>query len=103
MAGMVGSSRADSRITRVRSRVLDLPLPAEFRPAWGRNDIQRSFFMTLVEVETAGGLTGITAAESGPEAAVSIDRFVSPRLLGRDAAAPEQLTGVLRDAEILGS
>src|SRR3989440_4900698 len=103
MAGMLGSSRADSRITRVRTRVLDLPLPADFRPAWGRNDVQRSFYMTLVEVETAAGITGVTAAEAGPEAAISIDRFVSPHLIGRDAAAPEQLTAVLRDAEILGS
>src|SRR3989449_1329975 len=103
MAGMLGSSGADSRITRVRTRVLDLPLPADFRPAWGRNDVQRSFYMTLVEVETAAGITGVTAAEAGPEAAISIDRFVSPHLIGRDAAAPEQLTAVLRDAEILGS
>ena len=95
-------SRPESRITRVRSRVLDLPLPAEFRPAWGRNEIQRSFYMTLIEVETAAGITGVTAAEAGPEAALSVERFVSPHLIGQDAAAPERLAGVLRDAEILG-
>jgi len=100
---MLGASRADSRITRVHTRVLDLPLPADFHPAWGRNDIQRSFYMTLVEVETAAGITGVTAAEAGLEAAASIERFVSPHLIGRDAAAPERLTPVLRDAEILGS
>ncbi|OLB99811.1 MAG: hypothetical protein AUI15_08280 [Actinobacteria bacterium 13_2_20CM_2_66_6] len=87
----------------MRSRVLDLPLPAEFRPAWGRNEIQRSFYMTLIEVETAAGITGVTAAEAGPEAALSVERFVSPHLIGQDAAAPERLAGVLRDAEILGS
>ena len=59
------------------SRVLDLPLPAPFRPAWGRGEVQRSYFMTLIEVHTAGGLVGITAA-------------------------PEQLTAILKDAEILG-
>ena len=99
---MGGASRNDTRITRVRSRVLDLPLPHEFRPAWGRNEIQRSFYVTLVEIETAAGITGITAAEAGPEAAVSIDRFVAPHLIGQDAASPEALIGVLRDAEILG-
>jgi D-galactarolactone cycloisomerase len=97
------STRSDTRITRVRSRVLDLPLPDEFKPAWGRNHVQRSFLMTLVEVETEAGITGITAAEAGPEAAVSIDRFVTPHLIGRDAAAPERLIGLFRDAEILGS
>lgn len=65
--------------------------------------MQRSFLVTLVEVETRGGLTGITAAEAGIEAAVSIDRFVTPHLVGRDASRPEQLIGVLRDAEVLGS
>ena len=93
----------DTTITRVHSRVLDLPLPADFHPAWGRNQVQRSFLVTVVEVETASGVTGITAAEAGIEAAVSIDRFVTPHLMGRDAGRPEQLTGVLRDAEILGS
>src|SRR5438874_5526369 len=100
---MGASSRPETRITRVRSRVLNLPLPAEFRPAWGRNEIQHSFYVTLVEVETAGGVVGVTAAEAGPEAAVSIDRFVTPHLIGQDAARPESLIAVMRDAEILGS
>jgi L-alanine-DL-glutamate epimerase-like enolase superfamily enzyme len=97
------STAGGARITRVHSRVLELPLPDAFRPAWGRNEIQRSFLITLVEVETESGVTGITAAEAGPEAAISIDRFVTPHLIGQDAAAPERLTHVLKDAEILGS
>src|SRR3989442_6112096 len=100
---MGAASPPETRIRRVRSRVLDLPLPAEFRPAWGRNEIQRSFYVTLIEVETATGVTGVTAAEAGPEAALSIERFVSPHLIGQDAAEPERLSGILRDAEILGS
>ena len=65
--------------------------------------MQRSFYATVVEVETEEGVTGITAAEAGLEAAVSIDRFVTPHLLGQDAARPERLTAILRDAEVLGS
>lgn len=91
-----------SSVTRVRSRVLELPLPHDFHPAWGRGQVQRSFFATIVEVETAGGVTGVTAAEAGPEVAVAIDRFVAPHLVGQDAAAPERFIGVLRDAEVLG-
>jgi D-galactarolactone cycloisomerase len=90
-------------VTRVSSRVVELPLPADFHPAWGRGQVQRSFFITVVEVETAGGVTGVTAAEAGLEAAVAIDRFVAPHLIGQDAAAPERFISVLRDAEILGS
>jgi L-alanine-DL-glutamate epimerase-like enolase superfamily enzyme len=93
----------DTTITRVRSRVLDLPLPADFHPAWGRNQVQRSFLVTVVEVETRSGITGVTAAEAGIEAAVSIDRFVAPHLIGQDASRPERLAGLLKDAEILGS
>src|SRR5256884_3621628 len=100
---MGAASRPDTRIRRIRSRVLDLPLPAEFRPAWDRNEIQHSFHVTLIEVETVGGVVGITAAEAGREAAVSVDRFVTPHLIGQDAARPESLIGVMRDAEILGS
>jgi L-alanine-DL-glutamate epimerase-like enolase superfamily enzyme len=86
----------------VTSRVLDIPLPADFRPAWGRGEVQRSYFMTLIEVHTDGGLVGVTAAEARSETAIAIDRFVTPHLIGRDAAAPEQLTAILKDAEILG-
>ena len=100
---MPALTATDTTITRVRSRVLDLPLPADFHPAWGRNQVQRSFPVTVVEVETRSGVTGVTAAEAGIEAAVSIDRFVTPHLLGRDASRPEQFAGVLRDAEVLGS
>src|SRR6059058_3253516 len=58
--------------------------------------------MTLIEVHTDGGLVGITAAEARSETAIAIDGFVAPHLIGRDAAAPEQLTAILKDAEILG-
>jgi len=58
--------------------------------------------MTIIEVLTEGGLVGITAAEARSETAIAIDRFVTPHLIGRDAAAPEQFAAILRDAEILG-
>ena len=103
MRSMEVAGAAGTTITRVRSRVLDLPLPDAFHPAWGRGQVQRSFYVTIVEVETADGVTGVTAAEAGPEAAVCIDRFVTPHLLGEDPTSPERFVGVLRDAEILGS
>jgi L-alanine-DL-glutamate epimerase-like enolase superfamily enzyme len=93
----------DTCITRVRSRVLDLPLPDDFRPAWGRNAIQRNLLITLVEVEVESGIVGITAAEAGPEAAIAVDRFVKPHLLGQDACEPERLNRIFSDAEILGA
>ena len=100
---MKRSALRDTQITRVRSRVVDLPLPSDFRPAWGRNQVQRNLVITVVEVETASGITGLTAAEAGADSAISIDRFVTPHLIGQDAAAPDRLTAFLEDAEILGS
>src|SRR5207245_11282460 len=39
----------------------------------------------------------------GADAGIAIGRFVTADPIGQDAAAPEQLTGILKDAEILGA
>jgi L-alanine-DL-glutamate epimerase-like enolase superfamily enzyme len=90
------------QITRVHSRLLDLPLPAPFHPAWARGRNQTNIIMVLVAVETDAGITGHTAAHAGLEAAVTVDRFVAPYLIGQDPGRIEQLTAIFRDAEILG-
>jgi D-galactarolactone cycloisomerase len=88
-------------ITAVRSRVVDVPLDGEFRPAWMRGEAQTSVVTTIVEVETDEGITGIGAADAGVEAAVAIDRFVAPYFVGQNPFEIERLTQVLRDAEIM--
>jgi len=90
------------QIVRIRSRVVDLPLPAPFYPAWARGRNQTNILMVLVEVETDAGITGYGAAHAGPEAAICIERFVGPYFLGQDPTRVERLAAVLRDAEILG-
>ena len=88
-------------ITAVRSRVVELPLEGEFTPAWMRGQSQSSFVLTLVEVETDEGITGIGAADAGVEAAIAIDRFVAPHLIGENPMEIERLTGILQDAAIM--
>jgi D-galactarolactone cycloisomerase len=88
-------------ITRVSSRVVELPLEGEFRPAWMRGESQSTVVLTIVKVETDEGVTGYGAADAGVEAAIAIDRFVAPYFVGRDPFEVERLTEVLRDAEIL--
>ena len=88
-------------ITRIRSRVVDLPLEGEFRPAWMRGENQTNVVLTLVEVETDDGITGVGAADAGSEAAIAIERFVTPSFLGQDPTRVELLTDVLREAEAL--
>jgi L-alanine-DL-glutamate epimerase-like enolase superfamily enzyme len=90
------------QITRIRSRVLDFPLDGEFRPAWMRGGVQTNLLMTLVEVETDEGITGLGAADGGEEIAVAIDRLVAPSFIGRDPTQIEVLTEVLRDASVVG-
>jgi L-alanine-DL-glutamate epimerase-like enolase superfamily enzyme len=58
--------------------------------------------MVLVEVDTDEGITGVGAAHAGAETLPAIDQFVRPYFLGQDPTAVEQLTVILRDAEILG-
>lgn len=90
------------KITRIKCRVVDMPLPADFHPAWARGRNQTNIVMVVIEVETDAGITGIGAAHAGLEAAVSVERFVTPHFLGQDPTRIEWLTAVLRDAEILG-
>lgn len=90
------------RVTGIRSRLLEFPLPAPFRPAWGRGRMQTALTMVLVEVATDTGLVGLGTTSGGREAMASVDRFVTPHLIGQDPTRIEYLAGVLRDAEILG-
>ncbi|MBO0871334.1 MAG: mandelate racemase/muconate lactonizing enzyme family protein, partial [Micromonosporaceae bacterium] len=90
------------RISGVRSRLVEFPLGAPFRPAWGRGRVQSTLVMVLFEVGTDEGLVGLGAAHGGLEAAVAIDRFITPHLIGQDPTRIEWLGSMLRDAEILG-
>ena len=53
------------KITRVKSRVVEMPLPAEFRPAWARGRLQTTMVLVIIEIETDAGITGIGAAHAG--------------------------------------
>jgi L-alanine-DL-glutamate epimerase-like enolase superfamily enzyme len=90
------------RITGIRARLVEIPLDAPFRPAWGRGRVQTALSFVLYEVGTDDGLVGIGAAHGGLEAAVAIDRFVTPHLLGQDPTQIERHAAMIRDAEILG-
>src|SRR5207237_8973180 len=48
------------------------------------------------------GPVGVSAAEARSGRAVAIERVVAPHLVGVDGAAPEQLTAILKGAEIVG-
>jgi len=89
------------RITGLRSRLIELPLDAPFRPAWGRGRVQSTLEFVLFEVGTDNGLVGIGAANGGLATALAVDRFVTPHFIGQDPADVERLAGIVRDAEIM--
>jgi D-galactarolactone cycloisomerase len=89
-------------ITNMVTRLVEFPLDAPFHPAWARGRNMPVLQLVLIEVQTDEGITGIGAAHAGPEAIVAIDRFVKPYIVGQDPLAPDRLTTVFRDAEILG-
>lgn len=90
------------KITGVRSRVVEFPFDPPFRPAWNRGRTQPSLVLVVFEVATDAGLVGIGAAHGGLEAAVAVDRFVTPSLLGQDPTLVERISPILHEAEILG-
>src|SRR5438128_2596874 len=91
------------KIERITCRVVDFPLEREFHPAWARGRNQPDLLMVLIEVGTDAGLTGLGSAHAGPEAAVTIERFVAPYFIGEDPMYVERLVPILRDTEILGA
>lgn len=91
------------KITGVRSRVVEFPLQSPFYPAWGRGQVQLTLPMVIFEVGTDEGLVGYGATGGGLNAAISIDRFVTPHLLGQDPTQIVRLGGVIQDAGILGA
>jgi D-galactarolactone cycloisomerase len=90
------------RITGVRTRVIEMPLPGAFYPAWARGRPLLTEVFVLVEVATDADIVGLSCAHAGMEAAISIQRFVAPYLVGRDPTMVEALAPIFEDAEILG-
>jgi D-galactarolactone cycloisomerase len=89
------------RITGVRSRHVEMPLDAPFRPAWGRGRVQSTLEFVLFEVGTDNGLVGIGAANGGLATALAADRLVTPHFIGEDPADVERLAKIVRDTEIM--
>jgi len=91
-----------STIVGIRATLFELPLPAPFRPAWGRGRVQDAIDLVLIEVASDDGLVGYGAAHGGIESAIAIDRFIAPHLLGADLTKIERLAVAFREADILG-
>lgn len=84
------------KIKDVQATLLKVPYPVEFESAWEPGLIQHDRDVTIVRIETEGGLVGWGA--SGFDQAQTINRLAAPHLIGKDAFAVERLASVTRYA-----
>jgi L-alanine-DL-glutamate epimerase-like enolase superfamily enzyme len=90
------ADQAATRISEIQAVDLDIPYDPPFRPAWQPGAVVSSRWFTLVRVTTEAGVNG-WAGTDGHHAA-TVDRDVTPYLVGQDAAAAQRHARVLRNA-----
>lgn len=84
------------RITEVRSWDLDLPYPVPLRPAWQPGIERRGREYTLVKVVVEDGTTGYGGVDG--HHSETLDRFVTPFLVGASVFETERHAETLRNA-----
>lgn len=89
------------KITNVTADLVKCPLPAPFRPTWGSGLQFNSVKMTIVQIETDAGFTGIGAGPAtGWENVVGIHTFLKKQLLGKDPFMIERLRPAISNAKL---
>jgi L-alanine-DL-glutamate epimerase-like enolase superfamily enzyme len=83
------------RITRVRTRQVDVPLPAPFYPAWAPGRIETSIRLVYLRIDTDAGVFGIAGREFFGAEEQCVQR-VATLLIGEDPLRIEKHAGTLR-------
>lgn len=83
------------RITRIRTRQIDVPLPAPFHPAWAPGHVETKIRVAYLRIETDAGLYGIAGHEFFGAEEQCVQRVASD-LVGEDPLRMEQHAGTLR-------
>ena len=92
------------KITKIKSTILDYPLPFPLKPSWAPGRTFKTTSCLLVEVTTDEGLTGIGAGpDSGRSGIYTIADLVAPYIMGKDVFGIEQISPILRVAAKDGS
>jgi D-galactarolactone cycloisomerase len=83
------------KITQVRTRQVDIPLPAPFYPAWAPSRAETRIRLAYVRVDTDAGIYGVAGHEffGAEEQCV---RRVAAYLIGEDPLRIEKHAGTLR-------
>ena len=89
------------KITDIKADYVRCPLPGEFHPTWGAGIAQKYVGMTLLQIETDEGVTGIAAGTGdGWENVVGINTFLRRQLIGKDPLMIEQLRPTISNAKL---
>jgi len=83
------------RITRVRTRQVDIPLPAPFHPAWAPGRVETKIRVVYVRIDTDAGVHGIAGHEFFGAEEQCVAR-IAEHLVGEDPLRIEKHAGTLR-------
>jgi L-alanine-DL-glutamate epimerase-like enolase superfamily enzyme len=83
------------RITRIRTRQIDVPLPAPFHPAWAPGRIEDNIRLAYVRIDTDAGVHGIAGHEFYGAEEECVAR-VAQYMVGEDPLRIEKHAGTLR-------
>ena len=83
------------RITRIRTRQVDIPLPEPFHPAWAPGRIETAIRVAYVRIDTDAGIFGIAGHEFYGAEEQCVERVAS-YLIGEDPLRIEKHAGTLR-------
>ncbi|MDR7417680.1 MAG: mandelate racemase/muconate lactonizing enzyme family protein [Armatimonadota bacterium] len=83
------------KITRVRSRQVDVALPTPFHPAWAPGRVETQLRFVYVKIDTDAGISGIAGHEfyGADEQAVAA---IAPHLVGEDPLRLQKHAATLR-------
>ncbi len=83
------------RITAIRTRQVDIPLPAPFHPAWAPGRVETQIRVAYLRIETDAGISGIAGHEFYGAEEQCVQR-VATYLVGEDPLRIEKHAGTLR-------
>src|SRR5438309_6332837 len=83
------------QITSIRTRQVDIPLPAPFHPAWAPGRVETQIRVAYVRIDTDAGIYGIAGHEFYGAEEQAVAR-IATYLVGEDPLRIEKHAGTLR-------
>jgi len=83
------------RITQIRTRQVDVPLPEPFHPAWAPGRVETQIRLAYLRIDTDAGISGIAGHEFYGAEEQCVAR-VARELVGKDPLRIEEHAGTLR-------